>query len=257
MRGNIPATHPFKLFPPLTPVFTPVQISGCGLWLDAADRSTFTLSGSNVTAITDKSGTKTVTVTSTPTYNSSNFNGLPSFVFTSGTRFSVTTSALGQNFSLVGVYRVTGTSGPSPNAVPIAVGSPASGNETGMGWNGGSLYYNFYDFGSGEGNTTVVSTINVNLIHVGVKSSSAPNMLTTVNGTVGTTGTSSYSNANTTINVGNAGTNFGFLGNLAEAIVYSNALSVSQRQVVEGYLASKWGLLDSLPSTHPYKKIRP
>ena len=36
--------------------FTPTTISGCALWFDAADSSTLTLSGSNVTQWNDKSG---------------------------------------------------------------------------------------------------------------------------------------------------------------------------------------------------------
>jgi hypothetical protein len=42
-------------------------------------------------------------------------------------------------------------------------------------------------------------------------------------------------------------------GWIHEAIGYSNILTTAQRQDVEGYLAWKWGLTASLPSTHPYK----
>jgi hypothetical protein len=37
-------------------IFSPTQIAGCQLWLDAADSNTLTLSGSSVTAWNDKSG---------------------------------------------------------------------------------------------------------------------------------------------------------------------------------------------------------
>jgi hypothetical protein len=39
---------------------------------------------------------------------------------------------------------------------------------------------------------------------------------------------------------------------LYELIQYDGALTTSQRQQVEGYLAIKWGLSASLPSSHPY-----
>jgi hypothetical protein len=38
------------------PYFLPTQISNCSLWLDSADLSSFTLSGSSVTQWRDKSG---------------------------------------------------------------------------------------------------------------------------------------------------------------------------------------------------------
>jgi hypothetical protein len=44
-------------------------------------------------------------------------------------------------------------------------------------------------------------------------------------------------------------------GWIHEAIGYSNILTTAQRQDVEGYLAWKWGLTASLPSTHPYKNF--
>jgi hypothetical protein len=48
---------------------------------------------------------------------------------------------------------------------------------------------------------------------------------------------------------------FGY--DFAEALVYNSALTTSQRQQVEGYLAHKWGLQTSIPSTHPFYSIRP
>jgi len=44
---------------------------------------------------------------------------------------------------------------------------------------------------------------------------------------------------------------------LNELIATSNALTSSDRQDVEGYLAAKWGLSAQLPSSHPYKNFEP
>jgi hypothetical protein len=44
---------------------------------------------------------------------------------------------------------------------------------------------------------------------------------------------------------------------LREFFVYSRALTVSDYQQVEGYLAAKWGLQARLPASHPFAKIRP
>jgi hypothetical protein len=40
-------------------------------------------------------------------------------------------------------------------------------------------------------------------------------------------------------------------------IAYNSVLGTTQRQLVEGYLAWKWGLTSSLPSTHPFKSVPP
>ena len=49
----------------------------------------------------------------------------------------------------------------------------------------------------------------------------------------------------------------GFDGLLGEIIIWNKEISVLEIQKIEGYLAWKWGLVDNLPSDHPYKKRRP
>jgi hypothetical protein len=46
----------------------------------------------------------------------------------------------------------------------------------------------------------------------------------------------------------------GFIG---EIILFNTALTASERQQVEGYLAAKWGLGMNLPTTHPYSSVVP
>jgi len=54
--------------------------------------------------------------------------------------------------------------------------------------------------------------------------------------------------------IGTRGVDFGtqFCGTYNEILAFSSAPSESQRQVIEGYLAWKWGLQSTLPSSHPY-----
>lgn len=47
------------------------------------------------------------------------------------------------------------------------------------------------------------------------------------------------------------------LGYLNEVIAFSSNLSAAECQIVEGYLAWKWGLTASLPASHPYKAFPP
>jgi hypothetical protein len=46
-------------------------------------------------------------------------------------------------------------------------------------------------------------------------------------------------------------------GDIHEVLLYDNALSDTDRQKIEGYLAWKWGLQADLPSGHPYKSAAP
>ncbi len=51
------------------PIFAPTQVPGCSLWLDAADTTTISLSGSVITAWRDKSGAgNNATPNNSPTY---------------------------------------------------------------------------------------------------------------------------------------------------------------------------------------------
>jgi hypothetical protein len=55
---------------------------------------------------------------------------------------------------------------------------------------------------------------------------------------------------------GDLGTN-SLSANLNEALVFNSVLTTAQTQLVEGYLAWKWGLQTQLPVAHPYKSASP
>lgn len=60
------------------------------------------------------------------------------------------------------------------------------------------------------------------------------------------------------IRLGNFGlTGFRFFGPMAEIVHTSTESSTSERQVIEGYLAHKWGLQASLPTGHPFRNSPP
>jgi len=46
-------------------------------------------------------------------------------------------------------------------------------------------------------------------------------------------------------------------GEIAELLVFDSVLPTSDRQKIEGYLAHKWGLTNSIPDVHPYKTSSP
>jgi hypothetical protein len=49
-----------------------------------------------------------------------------------------------------------------------------------------------------------------------------------------------------------AAAEFQYLGYIQEILFYNSVLTLSQRQLVEGYLAWKWGVQTNLPVAHPY-----
>ncbi len=59
----------------------------------------------------------------------------------------------------------------------------------------------------------------------------------------------------TSRNQSNGTTNGNLIGYIHEVIAYRTDLNGGQRQRLEGYLAWKWGIVDNLPNTHPYKKV--
>lgn len=75
----------------------------------------------------------------------------------------------------------------------------------------------------------------------------------------GTAGnTSNTDAARIRMGCGTANTASGFFnGNIAEVIIIETDVSLVTRQLIEGYLAWKWGLQANLPSGHPYKDAAP
>ena len=47
-----------------------------------------------------------------------------------------------------------------------------------------------------------------------------------------------------------------YFGYIAEVLAFSKALTVADRQRIEGYLAWKWGLQSQLPALHPYSNVK-
>ena len=80
-------------------------------WIDAADTSSYTTSGSTLTGVTDKSGTYTMEINNTPTVNNT-LNGLSVFTFTGNNESMKSTSyepiVSGGNHWGIGLFRYDG-----------------------------------------------------------------------------------------------------------------------------------------------------
>lgn len=57
--------------------------------------------------------------------------------------------------------------------------------------------------------------------------------------------------------VGGAQTQASIDGSIGEIIFFQRIVSSAEREMVEGYLAHKWGIASNLPVTHPYYSAPP
>ena len=223
--------------------FSPRQISGLGLWLDAADSST--VSGTSpITAWTDKSGAgRTVTITSGPTYGTTSRGGNRTMSFNNNTITTSIASAVGTgDFTLVAVWY---QSAAGTNTV-LSLGTVASSSQS-LGFSGNK--YNFYQFG--DVNESAYSTATPSwVVQIGTRIGSVKKVY--INGNLGTTPSStSYDVSVTTVTIGK-GDNFAISGEIGEILIYTGTMSDTNRQLLESYLAQKWGLTPSLPGGHSH-----
>ena len=261
--SNLVPGHPGKTLPAFQTMFSPKSISGLQLWLDAADSTSITLSGSNVTAWADKSGNgRNGTATSTVTLGN-NINGVQSMVLNRSGYFrgaiSITTPGL-TCFAVATTTLALPLSGSDQRLVSITAGAQLDYNNT------QSAIVLF--------NQSTTSTIQTYRNNGGVVSNAIvqnvpfmvatqldiTNLLGTMwfNGSLsGTGGTATGNFAATAYGIANDAANQTgeyWQGYIGEIIMYNVILTTSQRQQVEGYLAQKWRLTANLPTTHAYKK---
>lgn len=268
--ASLPTNQPYKNAPPgltipvvpLTRVmwsrtWSPLNISVCSIWLDAADSSTITATGTAISQWREKALSRiysgSATIATTDSYPSVSFNG--SQTMTTTTTLSLSeVSVNSANFTCFLVIFVSSST--AVNSSPFHVGLNSSRfmpfyNSTGGLFFDGALQSNPRLSGC-------TFTNNVRQIHVFNRNATV-NMQFRLNGSLNNSGTfatpANFGNEAYTAYLSASGVQV--TGALQEAIYYSSDLGTSNIQVVEGYLAWKWGLVSSLPANHPYKKWPP
>jgi len=242
--------------------FTPTQIAGCQLWLDGADASTVT-GTTTVTAWADKSSKaySLVPGTGTTSYANNAITINSSYLYATGA-VDLTT------FTFFIVAKNIGTSYNQPffGALPNTSASTFDSTD-GFGWymdNGNSTrFFGRYINNTGQWITTSINTLSPGLYTV--TGTSAGVYTQWNNGTLGNNVTSSSRTSTArgfTVGgewYGPGSTYYTYTnsGSIYEVIVYNTVLSAAQRQQVEGYLAWKWGIQASLPTTHYYASSAP
>lgn len=252
------------------PAWTPSRLSGLALWLDAADASTITLNGSTVSQWNDKSGNNRnvtqATAANQPTYNSAQFNGKPTLRF-DGSNDILSNPSVGAagltSVTIISVFRMLSTAntdvlmgiGPTGTIGTVRSLFRASTTVGFAGWSNDVPSSSFsYDVG---GSPHIFATWNTKL-------NTPDNVRINRDGATPTVHTTNSGNLNTTLNGFSVGSLQGSLVDnyytnmdVGEVVVLYSAVNDTDRQLIEGYLAWKWGLQANLPAGHPYKNAAP
>ena len=252
------------------PVFVPTQIPGCALWLDAADSSTLTLSGTNVTQWRDKSGNGHIlTGINTNTLVSSGIQITGSVSGGSGTLSGFTNSTVSVSISNRSVFLVFTQTlsqyaqfvGFGPSGANIFSSNDRFRYAVNPGGNSVDIYANngsTLAFGTTVGAAPALQRT----IFADIGNNSPPNVSFFVNGS--TAGTGNFGGTAPT-SVSAAGfqiarlptgataiANEFFNGVIHEIIVYNSTITTAQREQIEAYLAWKWGLQANLVNSHRF-----
>ena len=241
--------------------FSPRSIAGCAVWLDAAQDTTTI--GSYVTSLPDRSGngaTLSPYSANTIRLTGNSLNGYPVYNF--GTGMATNASFFwGTTFTQFVIVKGSG------NWLSCTFDGSAYNNFIFAGnWalaqvaaSAGANTFAVNDSVVGEGTsvftTTTGGTSAWTIFCLGYSAGSTTLSNYTLNGTprtslTGTAASGTPPNYQLWLN-GRGGTAFD-TSLVAEYIHYNSALTSTQRQQVESYLAQKWGLTGSLPPNHQH-----
>lgn len=241
--------------------FGPSTLTSLHAWYDAADplaTGTAPANGTTIDTWYDKSGNgRNASLWSgatAPVFRTSQINSLPAIAFSTS---ALVTGADTANypFDVFAVFRPS-TSATAMNL--LGIGSLTEDNFSGINKNAAN-----YEQGSSGGSRYFASSTNpasgiTNPILFEWSGSNTNWFIRQYATTVATNTTYSWSNApNDAFVLGlanpSAVTPNYFNGTFAEVLYYNTQLNTDQRQLVEGYLATKWGMRTNLPATHPYR----
>ena len=250
LSSNLPGVSPnyARLYRALTPVFSPLHTAPCSFWLDGADQTSMTLSGSNVTQWNDKSGSGFNAVVSSNAYATLTTTGL-SF---NNSYYTTNYSASPANETFFTVFTTPGTLVAASNGL---VGTQTGGRTIlvpGWGPNSNAFGMNNSGVAGGAGVTGLVT----NTRYIGVIQITGTSTTAAINGNSPSAPVTitAFTGGRTTTIGRETSTQYAFNGIIHELLAYTASLTTAQRQQVEGYLAWKWGLQGLLGgSPHPFK----
>ena len=264
------------------PNWTPAQLPGLGLWLDAADASTITLNGSTVSQWNDKSGNNfhlsQANAALQPRYVAAGMNGKPALNNEDGRYLQRGTTPMFRNVpgaTIVAVYRPTlPLAGAVDNGMVVFVNNGTTIGSTRLGLTptpaGAPGTYSIAGRRlDADGFVTVSSPTSLTsdpVVWVGNADCANAQANTWLNGTADVAA-APFQTAGNTSNTDSLGIGLfsrptGGLDTydntrLSEVLLINATLSTTNRQKLEGYLAWKWALEANLPAGHPFRNTPP
>lgn len=253
-------SHPYLTFAPTNSRrFTPNAVVGPALWLDAADVTTLTFSGSSVTNWADKSASRAnITFTSSPTTTIATESGNNVLVFAGAYGSNAGFRINAADHTLVAVHKPSAASSNTSlfrfqtgTANPYVI-FPYYSASTARGWVTSEDGATLSNTGAGlpEGSSTSAYTMVLASIANGTQEVFS-------NGTRVASNTQALNTSNMpflTLGATSTGTE-PYGGTVGELLVFNSRIGTQQRYALEGYLASKWKI--PLPSNHPYLVASP
>jgi hypothetical protein len=251
--------------PPVVP-WTPAELSTAVVgWFDAAEASTLTLAGGNVSAWASRVGSFSASQGAAgqrPAFSATARNGLPGVVADGTDDQMVFTrpaswpdNAEAGTIAAVSFVEDTGLGSFSWKRL-LDYGTASGLGLRGLARNG--LDQVTLDFGTSQHTSGQWSENDRIIVH---QQNPTGNNTHRVNIDGGATATSGAIIAATTGTTGKLFCTVGngdfWPGSLQELLVINRALTTDERQKLEGYFAHKWALTGKLPVDHPYKTIGP
>ena len=254
-------------------------------WIDASDTSSYTRSGSTLTAVTDKAGTYTMSIGSTPTVIINSLNNLNVFDFNGANEYLQSTAYRPQvssgNHWAVGVFLAdtvnadkdsfwsyeTNTSSTTKRDYAISSGGGGSNSWPGELDLDSNTVTSRISSSSGSVKDWNLRSVSIdNWVIVSCWFNKTGNQIgNRVNGSNAYTPVNDYDNSlqtNQELRLMRNRASQELDGRLAEFFAVADipgtgGTDLTDLEKGEGYLAWKWGLVNLLPSGHPYKNNPP
>jgi hypothetical protein len=230
------ATEIFGNYSATAPHCTTSSCQNLAFWMDPADASTWTASNGAIATVADKSGSNRGLTQADPSMrpglSSFTRNGRNYFEFASTTRLDSAPTTLSQPLTAFAVVR----NGLGDGANRQVIGntesppSPVIYKSSGM-WR---------QYASQELISSTPVDTSWHYISAVYNGSTSKLYLDGVLIAEGNTSTSGWSNSKILIGAASS-SGFGWIGDIAEVMIFSGAMSTNDRQHTEKYLASKWG----------------
>ena len=251
LQASLPTTHPYYQVGPNinTLYFQPTQIFGLNVWLDGTDplnTGALPANGATITTWLDKSpNLLSATGVGSPTYNATT----RTMTTIGSSWFTVPYGGAHPTETGFVVANIT-TPSTANSAQTLIVSGAGNGSRGFIQYVNNILIQTTNTANYGYTTTDNVPAGSFGLYGFTYNSSAAFVYQNGVVGSFSAAGMNPISDTFFYTSAGNA-------GSLAEVILFNTVLTTAERQVVEGYLAWKWGIQGSLPAEHPYKTIQP